>query len=259
MAFLLAAPSFVFAGPVAMAPHKALYALSLDEANEGASVGAVDGAIYLKWAETCEGYVTDQRILTRLWGGEGEVGTTDLTSNSFEARDFSTLRFSMTTKTDDEIVDRVEGAARKGSPGEIVYRAPRKAKGALDARAVFPNELSYKVLDAALAGEHWVDVVLFEGGEADEIYHVVVFIGAKKDAAAGRPEGDPSLQVLDGIASWPVTLSYYDLAVGEGVARYEVRFRLYANGVSDEVHLDYGDFSVFGRLQSIELLALPKC
>jgi hypothetical protein len=34
---------------------------------------------------------------------------------------------------------------------------------------------------------------------------------------------------------------------------------LYENGISSDLVLDYGDFSVTGKLEKIEVLERPKC
>ena len=64
---------------------------------------------------------------------------------------------------------------------------------------------------------------------------------------------------LDGIASWPVSISYFDSAKEDAAPSYELAFRIYENGVSRRLFIDYGDFSIRGELIEIEFLEPSKC
>ena len=43
-----------------------------------------------------------------------------------------------------------------------------------------------------------------------------------------------------------------DAAAGASAPEYEVGLRYYANGVADEMHMDFGDFAVNALMQSLE-------
>ena len=40
---------------------------------------------------------------------------------------------------------------------------------------------------------------------------------------------------------------------------YQIDFRLYANGVSRELLIDYGDFSIHGTLSKLDYLKAEAC
>ncbi len=66
--------------------------------------------------------------------------------------------------------------------------------------------------------------------------------------------------VLNGVVAWPVVVSYYDSTQKkDGLPSYEVSFRMYANGVSRKLKLDYGTFSLSGELKSIEFTEPKPC
>ncbi len=46
---------------------------------------------------------------------------------------------------------------------------------------------------------------------------------------------------------------------GDLTPSYQIDFRLYANGVSRELLIDYGDFSIHGTLTSLEYLKATEC
>jgi hypothetical protein len=55
-------------------------------------------------------------------------------------------------------------------------------------------------------------------------------------------------------------VSYYEPGQSQdGLPAYEVSFRMYANGVSRKLKLDYGTFSLNGELSSIEFFEQKPC
>ena len=64
---------------------------------------------------------------------------------------------------------------------------------------------------------------------------------------------------LGDLASWPVSIGYFEPKGGDLTPSYQIDFRLYANGVSRELLIDYGDFSIHGTLTSLEYLKPTEC
>jgi hypothetical protein len=80
-----------------------------------------------------------------------------------------------------------------------------------------------------------------------------------------RPGGDAGLEAvakekgLGGLASWPVSIGYFEPKEGDLTPSYQIDFRLYENGVSRELLIDYGDFSIHGTLTDFEFLKSAEC
>jgi len=64
---------------------------------------------------------------------------------------------------------------------------------------------------------------------------------------------------LADLLSWPVSIGYFETKGGDLTPSYQIDFRLYANGVSRELLIDYGDFSIHGTLTSLEYLKAEDC
>ena len=64
---------------------------------------------------------------------------------------------------------------------------------------------------------------------------------------------------LGELVSWPVSIGYFESKGGDLTPSYQIDFRLYANGVSRELLIDYGDFTVHGKLTSLEYLKAEEC
>ena len=54
-----------------------------------------------------------------------------------------------------------------------------------------------------------------------------------------------------------MSIGYFEAKGGDLTPSYQIDFRLYANGVSRELFIDYGDFSIHGTLTSLEYLKAP--
>ena len=56
-----------------------------------------------------------------------------------------------------------------------------------------------------------------------------------------------------------MSIGYFEPKEGDLIPSYQIDFRLYENGVSRELSIDYGDFSIDGRLTSLEYLQAKEC
>ena len=54
-----------------------------------------------------------------------------------------------------------------------------------------------------------------------------------------------------------MSIGYFEPKGGDLIPSYQIDFRLYENGVSRELFIDYGDFSIHGTLTALEYLKAP--
>jgi hypothetical protein len=59
--------------------------------------------------------------------------------------------------------------------------------------------------------------------------------------------------------TWRVRLAFFPLLSKTDGPQYEVGLRLFDNGVSDQLVIDYGEFAMKGTLIQLELLPQPDC
>ena len=79
---------------------------------------------------------------------------------------------------------------------------------------------------------------------------------------ASAPSTDPlaaSAEGLKGVRRWPVTISYFDGAKQDGEPNYILAFDLYENGVSGALKINYGSYSLDGKLSKFEVLPQNAC
>lgn len=238
--------------------HKAVYRLTLVRAAAAGSIQGMSGEMTLKVDDLCEGLALNQYLLTDFWQQDGVLHKGELTSSSWEDRDGLSMRFTLTNKNDGTLVQAFEGEARReaaGKAGLIVYKDNSYAETALPKEALFPRQHLAAMLQAAKTGRRALESVVFDGAEEGKVYATTAIIGGEHVSGPGdatRPE-------LSGLTYWPVVLSYFPVDSKEPLPEYQTSFNLYENGVSADLVLDFGDFALKGRLDSLEIAAPADC
>lgn len=249
------------AEPVRLAPHRAVYDLSLATSRGVRGMESARGRIAFELTgSACEGYSLKFRQVTLLQTAEGEEKTSDLRSTNFESADGRTLRFRNDTSNEGPgKTTTVEGVAeRRGGGGALTVRL--KAGGrrpvALDGAAVFPNAQMRDLIVAAREGRSSVGMKLFDGSDdGRKVFETLAIIGGRIEPGAGEALEEPARQPgLARLPRWPVTLSYFPPGRADQVPAYTLGFDLYENGVSRALRLDYGDFSLRGELTRFDPL-----
>ena len=240
---------------VDLMPHRALYVLALESSSPSSGLVGARGAMALEWAETCEGWIIRQRIQLALRTSQGPVIETDTTFTSWESLDSRDYRFSTRTTRngalDEELRGRAHLEAGDGA-GRAHFSAPADVNMDLPAGALFPTEHSRRLIEAAAAGESWLNRIVFDGATADGAAEVNAVFGSRYPPEDG--EG-----ITAGRTSWGMRLAFFDLDTSTAEPHYELSVRLYDNGVADDLKMDYGDFVLDARLEKIEALARPDC
>src|SRR5262249_57811014 len=78
-----ATPASAGAPPIVLAPHRAIYEMTLAEARGGAGVTAVSGRmVYELTGSACEGYTQNMRFVTQMSNQKGGATLPDLRSSS---------------------------------------------------------------------------------------------------------------------------------------------------------------------------------
>ncbi len=58
---------------------------------------------------------------------------------------------------------------------------------------------------------------------------------------------------------WPVTIAYFDdKEKQDGLPIYRINFKLYRNGITRDLTMDYGDFSMRGKLVKLDVYDTAK-
>ena len=273
---LLAAPWFVgtpadraqaFAGkePNKLAAHRAIYEMTLDDARSASGITGIDGRMVFEFTGSeCDGFSLNMRMVTQMTDSQGQTNLTDLRSSTWEQGDGQKFRFQSAQYLNDKLGDVTMGRAVRERPNEAVQvklSQPSTAELNLSGPLLFPTQHSFALIAAARTGQGLFQARVYDGSEkGQKVYDTTAFIGTEV-----RPGDDPKLEQvakdkgLGELPSWPVSIGYFEAKGGDLTPSYQIDFRLYENGVSRELLIDYGDFSIHGTLTSLEYLKAPEC
>jgi hypothetical protein len=249
------------AGAVDIAPHRALYSMSLGTAKQNSGVVAARGSMVFEWGETCDGWTVEQRYKLRMqYSEDAEV---EITSNfvTWESKDGLRYRFYQKKLKNGELDDETRGEARldgKGKGGKVEFSKPAAATLDLDPGVIFPTQHTLLLIERAQAGEQFVAQPVFDGASDENAATVSAVIGGAQSAEAGAAE-EPIKSPLLARPSWRMRLAFFPADASADKPDYELGMRLLDNGVSRDMVLDYSEFAIKAKLDEIEALPKPNC
>lgn len=257
------------AGPQAgLAPHRAVYDMSLERSGTSSGISALTGRMVFEIkGDACSGYEQSMRFVTETLDQRGKASVTDQRSTFFEHADRRRFRFRTDQYRNDRLTEKTQGqAVRRKGPDRLAIdiKSPKKKALNIKRPVLFPVEHSIRLLEAARAGDTLFTVDLFDGSEKGErVYATTAAVGPKQPPGVNANlDKAPSASSLDGLAAWPVSLSYFDVdgkKKRDAVPNYELSFLYFENGVSRKLFIDYGSFSMRGKLVKLQMLPQKPC
>ena len=266
-AFAVATPTVVAAAQAGLAPHRAVYDMTLDKSGTGAGISALTGRMVFQiQGNACEGYEQSMRFVTETLDGRGKTSVTDQRSTFFEYADKRRFSFRTDQYRNDRLSEKTQGEATRDEDRaqlKVDLKSPKEKILDFKRPVLFPVEHSIRLLEAAKAGKTLFSVDLFDGSDKGEkVYATTAALGRLKPAGinAGLTKV-ASATNLDALGAWPVSLSYFEVGGKrrDGVPNYELSFLYFENGVSRKLFIDYGTFSMRGMLVKLEMLPRKPC
>src|SRR5215472_1666107 len=212
---------------ITLAPHRAIYDLSLAYTRGNSQVEAVRGRILYDFdGNACSGYSLEFRQVSVVDNGEGKVSTSDLRSTTWEGADAKSFTFKSQNFLNDDLIDAVDGRAdRRAKITAIDLQKPQRRKLRVEPGVVFPTEHMVRAIEAGRAGTTVLSFPVYDGSETgDKVFNTLTVVGKNKAPQSGEQTPD-----------------------------YAISFELYENGISRALMLDYNDFVVRGTMTSLEL------
>ncbi len=261
LAITLAAAPALAADPVPMLAHRASYNLVMDS-SKGGEVTAATGKMDYELTDACEGWATRQRLAMTLTNRDGQDIESVADYATFESKDGLSMRFRMRQTLDTAVTEQIEGTATldsAGGPGTIRYTMPEAKTMPLPAGTVFPMGHTDAIIAAASAGKRFIALPVFDGTGDRGVQDSSVAI------AAWGPGGASTYPALADMAAGRVRIAFFDREKAPGARErvagspdYEVGMKYWANGVSDDLQMDFTDFVMRGKLSEFTPLA-PHC
>ena len=252
---------------IVLAPHRAIYELTLATTRGGSGVSSVLGRMaYDLTGSPCEGYTQNMRFVTRMTNQSGNTVVTDLRSTTWEDARGKRFRFDSSQYRDEKATDATIGdAARPGASEDVKVELTKPAKKniSIPSRVYFPVQHTIALLNAAKATKSSFRADLYDGSEKGEkVYDTVAAIGRVQPAGSNRQLAQiKNAERLDGLKGWSVSIAYFEPGAGkqDALPVYELSFLMFENGVSRKLYIDYGEFALQGDLTEITFHTPSKC
>ena len=238
-----------------MAPHRAVYDLSLSAVGDGDVVTA-EGQLTFVLSDMCSAWSTQQQLHLRTTGRSGAEAISDSDYAVLEEKDGSSLVFRADQTENGTPAPRIAGEARMGiRGGSVHYTAPATHDVALPVGTLFPVAYTRAVIAAGLAGRGQISPDLFDGTVETGALGTYVLLLGQQAAPVAVPF--PALATLPAVR---VHVAYYNSATHDMTPMFQTGMRYFINGVADNVELDFGQFRVAGTLREFRLLpAHDRC
>jgi hypothetical protein len=244
----------------ALQAHRAVYDLSLDKASDRSGITGISGRMVYEFnGSACEGYTVKFRFVTQIVTNDA-TRLTDQQTTTFEDAEGKTFSFVTKSFVDQNLDKEVKGVATREAKGlKVDIDKPEKNSLQL-ATTQFPTQHLVELIGKAEKGENFYETNLFDGSEdANKVMATTIVVGKKAEADKADPEA-PALAKLATDKYWPVEIAYFDAGAknGEEVPEYRISFKLHENGITRDLVMDYGDFSMTGKLVNLALFDQAK-
>jgi hypothetical protein len=256
---LLAPPAYAASSPdfsralAQMAAHRAVYKLTLDSSPNQA-VTAATGTMTYEVIDACDdGWATQQRLLMDITNTDGQTVRMISDYSTWEAKNGSKLRFRVRQTTDTAVTLQLAGEAdfAPNGAGVIHYTEPKPNTLQLAPGTLFPMAHTAHIMALAQSGKKFITLPLFDGSSdtgAEDTFVVVT------GSIAPGPFKYPSLSKLP---SDTVNVSFFDHDSNGEQPDYAVAMRYWINGVADDLKMNFGDFTMDGKLTQFTPSAHP--
>ncbi len=253
-ALLLAAVPALAVEAVPLAAHKAAYDLTLDQVR-GEDVAGARGTMTYEMDDACDGWASQQRLELHLTNRDGQDIAMITDYATWESKNGLRMRFHMRQTTDTAVTEQVDGEANLDGPGQggtIHYTQPETKEMKLPPGTLFPTAHTAAILAAAEDGKKFLTLPIFDGtGDSGAQDSSILILN-------WNPPGPAPYPVLAKLPSGRVRIAFYKRGGGDQTPDYEVGMRYWANGVADDLNMDFGEFVMQGKLKQFELRP-PHC
>lgn len=252
-AILLSLPA-IAAAPVAAASQitgqDAVYTLSLSKLRTHDITGAT-GRLQFQVVDGCSGWGSYQHMTLIIRNVDGSLSKLISNYTTWESKDGKSMTFRV-SQSDGigkmKVVDA--GTATHTGPddsGIVKFTIPADTTIKLPAGTLFPMQHTEVLLAAAKAKKPFISPLLFDGTSASGA--APTFVTILGDQA---PEKTPWPE-LDHYASTDVSIAFFSRTNQDSTPDFSTTMRYFENGVTTNLALDFGDFVMTGKLDSLKI------
>ena len=253
-ALMLAASGDVWAASASLSSHRAIYQMIFKSASQGSDIAELNGQMLIEVVDVCDGWTLEQRIALTIINFEGREVHSYTSFTSWESKDGLRFRFEQKTQQNDVTVEELGGEAAMAPDGGGLVRLAKPTEASLELASgtLFPSRHTELLIASAEAGVTFVSRVVYDGTSPEGPSQISAFISAPKMVPGLAGEFAEA-------RAWPVHLAFYPASSLDSEPEVEIGMMLQANGVARSMTIDYGTFTIEGRLDKLELLPATDC
>lgn len=239
--------------PTPLAPHRAVYDLTLESVSGGQVVSASGSMTYVL-SDACSAWSTQQELnlqtATRS-GAQTEIRTDYAV---LEDKDGGHMVFRTHQYGSGVTEQKISGEATMAATGgQVHYTQPGVSVVPLAAGTLFPVAHTRAIIAAGRAGQATIEPALFDGTtEKGAIDTFIVLMGWKP------PPTQTDIPALVHLGSVGTHVAYYDHATHDMPPDFDIGMRYFENGVSDQLDMNFGEFRMRGTLRTFTPLPVPR-
>ncbi len=250
-------------------PHRAVYDVTLNEAEDRSGIKGMQGRIvYEVQGNACDGMSVRYRFVTRINTGR-DFFVTDQQTATHESADGNEFTFQTKSFVNDQPDQNITGFALRQDNGlKVQLTNPKPNEGdkkeLILEDGLFTSAHLLEILKMARNGQAFASHTVFDGsGEADKVLNSASVIGKPKVVnEVLKGESAESVDAFQDREAWPVTMSYFNKTsdnTAEGLPIYEASFLLYEDGITRQLQMRYPDYSLNASLSEIEYYDTEAC
>lgn len=227
-----------------------VYALTLSKLRTHDITGAT-GRLQFQVVDGCSGWASSQRITLIIRNADGSLTKSVSDYTTWESKDGKTLTFKVSQGDGSgkmQVMD--SGVATHTSPdnsGIVKFTVPANTTIKLPAGTLFPTQHTEALLEAGRQHKTFISPLLFDGTTADGASSTFVTIFGHQ-----APE-KTSWSALDQYASTDVSIAFFPRTNQDSTPDFSTSMRYFENGVTTNLTLDFGDFVMNGKLESLSI------
>ncbi|MBT3305461.1 MAG: DUF1849 family protein [Alphaproteobacteria bacterium] len=260
LALALAAAQ-AFAAGARLAPHRAIYSLTMSSTDAPGQFLKVGGSVQAILEKTCDAWISTERVKMRVTTQSGGTLRQDLMYTGWESLDGGDYRFAARSTTNGETV-KYRGVAFSDptKPGQAVYSEPKKITMSLPPGTQFYFGLTSWLIEQAQAGKSRAETIVFDGTDEEGPQKAIVFIVPLPEQGR-EPAGETkkTLGPLVDRPGWLMHIAFYSIDERAAEPDYEVQAVVLDNGVTPKLELVFTSFTAIQTLEKIEELEAPNC
>lgn len=233
-----------------LAPHRALYKMSLVEASARSGITGANGAMMYRFEDVCDAWTSETKVILKLNYSEGEEVETTWSFASWEAKDGLSYRFNVRHSRNGTEIEVLEGQAKReilDGPATALYTSPKNTTIELPGGTMFPTRHLAALIEAGQKNTLTVSEVVFDGASLENPYRINALIT------------NPRKQSSETKAAKHIRMAFFPVLGKSEEPEFELGITYRPDGVAERIRQDFGNFSLELAPNSIEVLNAPDC